>query len=89
MDHHVMGIVLRSPDRDMKEAVLECPEVFLELDCLNRPGQVAQKQNRPGHYSLSRQGNRKKGLLHHKGGRYYAWIDKMGTVWTLESVEGS
>lgn len=67
MDHRVMGIVLRSPGRDMKEVVLECPgpmnEVFLELDCLNRPGQVARKQNRPGHYSLSRQGNRNKGLL--------------------------
>jgi hypothetical protein len=54
----VMEIILRAPGCDMEDVVLECRDftwnqVFLELDRLSRSGQVALKQNKPGHYCVA------------------------------------
>jgi hypothetical protein len=55
--HRVMEIIVRSPGCDMEDVALECPDftwnqVFLELDRLSRSGQIALKQNKPGHYCV-------------------------------------
>ena len=57
LDRRMLEVVIRSPDCDLDELVLECPEltwnqVFLELDRLSREGRIALKQKAPGQYRV-------------------------------------
>ena len=53
-----MKVIIRSPDSQLEEVVLECPDltwnqVFCELDRLSRAGQVQLALKGPGLYAVS------------------------------------
>ena len=53
-----MKVIIRSPDSQLEEVVLECPgltwnQVFCELDRMNRTGQVRLTMKGPGLYAIS------------------------------------
>lgn len=53
-----MKVIIRSPDNQLEEVVLECPgltwnQVFCELDRLSRAGQVQLTMKGPALYAVS------------------------------------
>ena len=56
-EHRVMEVIVRSPECEMEELVLQCEglswnQVFLEIDRLSRCGEVQLIQKRPGVYTV-------------------------------------
>ncbi|MBH0197606.1 MAG: hypothetical protein HP494_18925 [Nitrospira sp.] len=55
----IIQVIIRSPDCSLEEVVLECPDltwnqVFSEIDCMSRTGQVRLTPKGPGRYGVSR-----------------------------------
>jgi hypothetical protein len=56
-EQRIMEVILRSPECELEELVLECEgltwnQVFLEIDRLSRCGNVRLTQKRPGVYTV-------------------------------------
>ena len=55
---NIMQVIIRSPDSQLEEVVLECPgltwnQVFCELNRMNRAGQVRLTTKNHGLYAVS------------------------------------
>jgi len=60
-EHRIMEVIVRSPECELEEIVLECEgltwnQVFLAIDRLSRSGDVQLRIKRPGVYAVRKRG---------------------------------